>query len=100
MGLFDNLNGVNEKIEQAESLYRRGLYHDALTLLSYSDLQTMTMSKEQYCESLFLSAKCLNELGEFESAIKMLDIIINYPEYNHIYISKAEKLKKEIQNRQ
>lgn len=97
MGLFDNINGINEKIEKAEVLYRQGLYKDALNMMDYSDLQIISMSKEQFCETMFLSAKCFDELGEFEAAIRALDRIINYPGYNNSYISRAEELKKEIQ---
>ena len=45
----------------------------------------------------YLNAKCFYALRKYESAIHMLDIVINYPDYNHKYISKAESLKKEIQ---
>ena len=97
MGIFDSFNGINEIIDNAESLYYQGKYREALEKTSINDFQTLIISKDQYVRMFYLNAKCFYALREYESAIHMLDIVINYPDYNHNYISKAESLKKEIQ---
>lgn len=97
MGMFDSINGINKIIEQAESLYNQGKYKEALNNTDINDLQVFVISKDQYVRMFYLNAKCFYALKEYKSAIKMLDIVINYPDYNHNYISKAESLKKEIQ---
>lgn len=97
MGMFDSINGINKIIEQAESLYNQGKYKEALNKTDINDLQVFVISKDQYVRMFYLNAKCFYALKEYKSAIKMLDIVINYPDYNHNYISKAESLKKEIQ---
>lgn len=48
MGLFDFLNGINLKIKEAKSLYNRGLYREASNALNFSEIQKMTISKEQF----------------------------------------------------
>lgn len=97
MGLLDSLNGVSQKIDKAERMFLNGNYSEALDAMDFSDLQVMIMSKEQFCQSMYLSAECFIELGDKNAAIKSLERIINYPDYNNTYISKAEALKKEIQ---
>lgn len=97
MGLFDSLNGINKIIDEAESLYYQGKYKEALKKTCINDIQTFVISKDQYVRMFYLNAKCFYALKEYKSAIDMLDIVINYPDYNHNYISKAESLKKEIQ---
>lgn len=96
MGLFDFLNGINPKIKEAKSLYERGLYREASNILDFSEIQKMTISKEQFLEVMYISAKCHFELGQYEVTRVCLDQIINYPDYNHNYISKAEALKKQL----
>lgn len=85
-------------IDEAESLYYQGRYKEALNKTCINDIQTFVISKEQYVRMFYLNAKCFYALEEYKSAIDMLDIIINYPDYNHNYISKAESLKKKFKN--
>ena len=96
MGFFDFLNGINPKIREAKSLYERGLYREASNILDFSEIQKITISKEQFLEVMYISAKCHFELGQYEVTRECLDQIINYPDYNHNYISKAEALKKQL----
>ena len=96
MGVFDYFNGINPKIKEAKSLYDRGLYREALNVLDFSEIQKMAISKEQFLEVMYISANCHFELGQYEVTKVCLDQIINYPDYNHNYISKAEALKKQL----
>ena len=96
MGLFDFLNGINLKIKEAKSLYNRGLYRETSNALDFSEIQKMTISKEQFLEVMYISAMCHFELGEYEVTRVCLDQIINYPDFNHNYISKAEALMKQL----
>ena len=64
--------------------------------LDFSEIQKMTISKEQFLEVMYISAMCHFELGEYEVTRVCLDQIINYPDFNHNYISKAEALKKQL----
>ena len=96
MGLFDFLNGINLKIKEAKPLYNRGLYREASNALNFSEIQKMTISKEQFLEVMYISAMCHFELGEYEVTRVCLDQIINYPDFNHNYISKAEALMKQL----
>ena len=97
MSLIDKLLGAEQIIRKAQTLYESGDYHHSLNLLDeISALKWGLCSRQAYLEQMYLSAKCFHKLGEKESAIKMLDIIINYPDYNHNYISKAEAFRKQI----
>lgn len=99
MGYFDFLNGVNPILDEAEELFKKGYYEEALKQSSkLSKVQELCISKEQFLRLIYISAKCFYELNKYESALNMIDIIINYPDYNHQYISRAEALKKKIQN--
>lgn len=97
MGMLDFFNGIDKIIDEAESLYYQGRYKEALNKTCINDIQALVTSKEQYVRMFYLNAKCFYALKEYKSAIDMLDIVIDYPDYNHNYISKAESLKKEIQ---
>ena len=97
MGFFDNINGYNRKLKDAKALYDQGLYRDAIKALDASQIQVSLMSKDQYCISEFIAASCFKELGDKNAALRCLSRIIDYPGYNHKYISKAEALKQSIQ---
>lgn len=105
MGLIDKLLGTENRLNRAQELYNNGAYQEALEVLSPASetqtiLESIFGSRDTYVESFYLTAKCFYELGKYESAIDMLDIIINYPDYNHSYISRAEAFKKRIKNEQ
>lgn len=96
MGFFDFLNGINPKIREAKSLYEIGLYREASKTLDFSVIQNITISKEQFLEVMYILAKCHFKLGQYEVTRECLDQIINYPDFNHNYISKAEALKQQL----
>lgn len=97
MPLRDTILGIEAKLKQAQYLYESGDYLHSLHVLCEGSLVRWGLcSRQSYLESMFLSAKCYYQLGENESAIICLDHIINYPDYNHNYISKAEAFRKQI----
>lgn len=98
MGLYDFIAGTDSKLAEAELLYSEGLYEEALEKIELDNVNSYLMSKENYIKTLFLSAKCWNELGDHDSAIRMLNLIIDDPEGNNKYMSRAEAFKKRIQS--
>lgn len=98
MGFYDFIAGTDSKLAEAELLYNEGLYEEALEKIALGNVNTYLMSKENYIKTLFLSAKCWNELGDHDSAIRMLDLIIDDPEGNNKYMSRAEALIKKIKS--
>lgn len=96
MGFFDNFNGYNRKLKDTKALYDQGQYRDAIKALDASQIQVSLMSKDQYCISELIAASCFKELDDKKAALGCLSRIIDYPGYNHKYISKAETLKQSI----
>lgn len=96
MSFYDKVLGIEEKIINAQNLYESGNYKQALKELCMSPMQSLTISKQAFFECMYLSAQCFYAIEEYDLAKKMLDKIINYPDFNHNFISKAEAMKKEI----
>lgn len=96
MSVIDIVNGVDDKIRKAESLYDEGLYREASAMLRLNDFQIITISTQQYLKLTYLDAECSFSMGEYEVARVLCNQIINYPGYNNNFISKAEALKKKL----
>ena len=96
MGLYDVIAGIDSKLAEAESLYNRGLYEEALEKIALDNVNTFLMSKENYVKTLFLYARCWYQMGNYDAAIRMLKLIIDDPEANNQYMSSAEALLQRI----
>ena len=96
MGIMDSINGAETKVRKAVIFYDLGMYKMAIDEMDFSFVQLFSMSTELWCAAKYLCAKCYLELDKTDFAIACCNAIINHPEFNNSYISKAEALKKEL----
>lgn len=99
MSLLGKISGISNKIERAQSYLDNREYNKAMDILDLTNAQILMCPKEEFIIIQFIWARCFDGLGSYSSAIRCMDQIINYPGFNHEYISKAERYKKELQNR-